>query len=165
MAAAGTEFVVAEDDPGVVAGSGPAEPVALGRGRIVLRRFLRRKLAVAGLVLLVLMFLLAFVGPYLDSWDYKEKDYDSFLTGPSASHWFGTTQIGSDVYAQTLRGLQKSLVIGLLAAVLSTGVAAVVGAAAGYFGGWTDRVLMWFVDLLLVLPSFLILAISSPLFH
>jgi peptide/nickel transport system permease protein len=159
--AAGMELAVVEED----AATSAAEAVALSRGRIVLRRFLRRKLAMAGLVILVLMFVLAFIGPYLGSWNYTDKDYNNFLTGPSASHWFGTTQIGSDVYAQTLRGLQKSLIIGLLAAVLSTGVAGIVGATAGYFGGWTDRVLMWFVDLLLVLPSFLILAITSPLFH
>lgn len=161
MAAPEMDFVVAEEDTAIP----PAEPVALTRGRIVLRRFRQRKLAMAGLVILLVMFALAFIGPYLGSWGYKEKDYENFLTGPSATHWFGTTQIGSDVYAQTLRGLQKSLVIGLLAALLSTGVAAVVGATAGYFGGWADRVLMWFVDLLLVLPSFLILAITSPLFH
>jgi len=161
MAAPETEFAVFEEDTAFP----PAEPVALSRGRIVLRRFLRRKPAVAGLVILALMFALAFIGPYLNSWGYKDKDYENFLTGPSATHWFGTTQIGSDVYAQTVRGLQKSLIIGLLAAVLSTGVAGIVGATAGYFGGWTDRVLMWFVDLLLVLPSFLILAITSPLFH
>jgi len=161
MAAPEMDFVVAEEDTAIP----PAEPVALSRGRIVLRRFRQRKLAMAGLVILLFMFALAFIGPYLGSWGYKDKDYENFLTGPSATHWFGTTQIGSDVYAQTLRGLQKSLVIGLLAALLSTGVAAVVGATAGYFGGWADRVLMWFVDLLLVLPSFLILAITSPLFH
>ncbi len=64
-----------------------------------------------------------------------------------------------------MRGLQKSLVIGLLTAFFSTGMAAVVGASAGYFGGWVDRVLMWVVDLLLVLPSFLIIAILSPQFQ
>ena len=80
------------------------------------------------------------------------------------NHWFGTTQIGQDVFARTMRGLQKSLVIGLLTAFFSTGTAAVVGASAGYFGGWVDRVLMWIVDLLLVLPSFLIIAILSPQF-
>jgi peptide/nickel transport system permease protein len=147
-------------------GSAP-EFVALSRGSLVLRRFRRKKLAVAGLVILVLMFLLAFVGPHLSSWDYKtiDNDLDPSLQGPSVDHWFGTTQIATDVYAQTLRGLQKSLIIGLLTALLSTGLAGVVGAAAGYFGGWADRVLMWFVDLLMVLPSFLILAILSPAFH
>ena len=137
----------------------------ISRGRLVLRRFLRKKVAVGGLVVLVLLLLFAFLGPYLTKWDYKSTDYDAFLQRPSSSHWFGTTQIGQDVFAQTLRGLQKSLVIGLLTAFVSTGLAAVVGATAGYFGGWADRVLMWFVDLLLVLPAFLIIAILSPTFR
>jgi len=142
-----------------------ADAAGIGRGRLVLRRFLRRRLAVAGLVVLVLLFVLAFAGPYVSRWDYHTPDLDAFLQPPSTSHWFGTSQIGQDVYAQTLRGLQKSLIIGLLTALFSTGIAAVVGACAGYFGGWADRVLMWFVDLLLVLPGFLIIAILSPTFR
>ncbi|MEA2615762.1 MAG: glutathione transport system permease protein [Chloroflexota bacterium] len=142
-----------------------ADAAGIGRGRLVLRRFLRRRLAVAGLVVLVLLFVLAFAGPYVSRWDYHTPDLNAFLQPPSTSHWFGTSQIGQDVYAQTLRGLQKSLIIGLLTALFSTGIAAVVGACAGYFGGWADRVLMWFVDLLLVLPGFLIIAILSPTFR
>jgi peptide/nickel transport system permease protein len=138
---------------------------AARRGRLVLRRFLHRKLAVFGAACLVLLFALAFLGPLLTPWDHTSKDFSAFLQPPSARHWFGTTQIGQDVFAQTLRGLQKSLVIGLLAATLSTGLAALVGAFAGYFGGWVDRVLMWFTDLLLVLPAFLIIAIASPAFR
>ena len=64
-----------------------------------------------------------------------------------------------------MRGMQKSLIIGLLVALFSTGLAALVGSFAGYFGGWVDRALMWFVDLLLVLPAFLIIAILSPTFR
>jgi glutathione transport system permease protein len=150
-----TDLVEAQDSAGA----------GISRGRLVLRRLLRRRLSVAGLVVLVLLFLLAFAGPYLSRWDYRSHDFTAFLQPPSTTHWFGTTQIGEDVYAQTLRGLQKSLIIGLLTALFSTGIAAVVGASAGYFGGWVDRVLMWFVDLLLVLPSFLILAILSPTFR
>ncbi len=143
----------------------PSERAGLGRGRLALRRFLRRKLAVSGLACLGLLFVLAFVGPRLTPWDYTSSDFNALLQPPSSAHWFGTTQIGQDVFAQTMRGLQKSLVIGLLAATLSTGLAAVVGAFAGYFGGWVDRVLMWVTDLLLVLPSFLIIAIASPAFE
>ncbi len=88
----------------------------------------------------------------ITGWSYSDQDFTAFLQPPSAEHWFGTTQIGGDVFAQTMRGLQKSLLIGLLVAVISTGLAAVVGAFAGYFGGWVDRVLMWIVDLLLVHP-------------
>jgi peptide/nickel transport system permease protein len=116
-------------------------------------------------VVLVFLFMLAFLGPYVTKWDYTDHDFDAFLQGPSLDHWFGTTQTGGDVYALTLRGMQKSLIIGLLVALFSTGMAALVGSFAGYFGGWVDRVLMWFVDLLLVLPAFLIIAILSPTFR
>ncbi|MGC9665849.1 ABC transporter permease [Planosporangium sp. 12N6] len=156
--------VAAETAP-VPVEDGPTEQESLSRGRLVLRRFLRKRLAVAGLVALVLLFLLAFLGPYVSPWTYEQKDFEAFLSPPSASHWFGTDQIGSDLFAQTMRGMQKSLIIGLLAALIATGVAAVVGASAGYFGGWVDRALMWGVDLLLVLPSFLILALLSPQFR
>ncbi|MGH3869932.1 MAG: ABC transporter permease [Pseudonocardiaceae bacterium] len=135
------------------------------RGRLVARRFLRQRLAVFGLACVLLLYALAFLGPLLTPWSYAEQDATAYLQPPSAQHWFGTTQIGEDVFAQTLRGLQKSLTIGLLVGLISTGLAAVVGATAGYFGGWVDRVLMWVVDLLLVLPAFLIIAILSPAFR
>ncbi len=135
------------------------------RWGILFTRFRRRKLAMFGLGVLVLLFLLAFVGPYLSQWEYTDHDFDAFLQGPSVDHWFGTTQTGGDVYALTLRGMQKSLIIGILVALFSTGLAALVGSFAGYFGGWVDRALMWFVDLLLVLPAFLIIAILSPTFR
>jgi peptide/nickel transport system permease protein len=135
------------------------------RWGIVFQRFRRRRLAMFGLAVLVFLFLLAFVGPYLSQWEYTDHDFNAFLQGPSLDHWFGTTQTGGDVYALTLRGMQKSLIIGLLVALFSTGMAALVGSFAGYFGGWVDRALMWFVDLLLVLPAFLIIAILSPTFR
>jgi len=138
---------------------------SISRGRLVLRRFLRKRLAVFGLFLVVALFLLAFIGPHLTKWSYESQDFNAYLKPPSPSHWFGTTQIGEDVFAQTMRGMQKSLIIGLLAAFLGTGTAAIVGAFAGYFSGWVDRVLMWMVDLLLVLPGFLIIAILSPSFR
>jgi glutathione transport system permease protein len=137
----------------------------VGRGRLVLRRFLRRKLAVVGLIVLVGLFVLAFAGPHLTKWQYLDQDLENALQGPSMNHFFGTTQLGQDVFARTMKGLQKSLVIGLLTAMFSTGTAAIVGATAGYFGGWVERILMWLVDLLLVLPSFLIIAILSPQFR
>jgi peptide/nickel transport system permease protein len=154
------------------AGAAPVElPTApeagapTSRGRLVLRRFLRSRHGMAGLVVLVLLFALAYLSPLFSPWGYDELDYTAFLRPPSPQHWFGTTQIGGDVFAQTMRGLQKSLVIGLLVGVISTALAAIVGAAAGYFGGWVDRSLMWLVDLLLVLPGFLIIAILSPSFR
>ncbi|GAA4090447.1 ABC transporter permease [Nonomuraea soli] len=139
-------------------------PKAPSRLRVVAQRFFRMRQGQIGFVLLALMFVLAFFGPLLGHWSYTDKDFNAFLQPPSGTHWWGTTQTGADVYAITLRGMQKSLIVGLLVGVISTAIAAVVGAFAGYFLGWTDRILMWIVSLLLVLPSFLILAIMSPLF-
>ncbi|MEU7892161.1 ABC transporter permease [Nonomuraea sp. NPDC049152] len=134
------------------------------RGRVVAGRFFRMRQGRLGFALLALMFVLAFAGPHLTHWTYTDQDFTAFLQPPSARHYWGTLQTGADVFAVTLRGMQKSLIVGLLVAVIATALAAVVGAFAGYFLGWTDRVLMWAVDLLLVLPGFLILAIMSPLF-
>jgi peptide/nickel transport system permease protein len=136
-----------------------------GRWGIVARRFVGHRQAVFGLTVLVGLFLLAFLGPHLSQHSYTDRDFGAFLQGPSTEHWFGTTQTGGDVYALTLRGMQKSLIIGLLVALFSTAIAALVGSFAGYFGGWVERVLMWVVDLLLVLPAFLIVAILSPTFR
>lgn len=133
-----------------------------GRGRLLLRRFLARRSAVAGLAVILLLFVLAFAGPYLTHWRYAGIDYAALRQPPSSQHWFGTNRIGQDVFAQTVRGLQKSLLIGLAVGCVSTAVAAVVGACAGYFGGWTDRLLMAVVDLMLVFPGFLVIAILAP---
>ena len=149
--------------PGSPVDPGGAAPPS--RGGLVLRRFLRNKLAVTGLVVFVGMFVLAYVGPLVSPWTYTDQDFTSLLEGPSADHWFGTTQIGEDVFVRTMRGLQKSLLIGLLVGVISTFIATVVGATAAYFGGWVDRALMWVVDLMLVLPALLVIAILSPSFE
>lgn len=154
--------VVDEELAGRPASAGRIKAPA--RSRVVVGRLLRSGRGRTGFALLVLIFLLAFAGPYLTRWTYTSKDFTAFLAPPSAEHWWGTTQTGADVYAVTLRGLRRSLIVGLLAAVVGTGLAAVVGAFAGYFGSWTDRSLTWVTDLLLVLPAFLILAIMSPLF-
>ncbi|HEX4998715.1 MAG TPA: ABC transporter permease [Terriglobia bacterium] len=134
------------------------------RGRLVTRRFLRRRLAVTGLFLVVLFFVFAYAGPAVYKWQYNQLDFQAFLQPPSYDHWFGTTQNGFDVLALTMRGMQKSLIIGLIGAVISTGIAAAAGAAAGYFSGWTDRSIVALIDLMLVLPGFLIIAILSPIF-
>jgi peptide/nickel transport system permease protein len=132
---------------------------------LVRKRFARNKLAVAGLVILVAMFVLAFVGPFFGKHSWDSLDFFSLLQPPSKEHFFGTSQIGGDVYALTLRGLQKSLIIGILVAIFSTGLAAIAGGFAGFYGGKVDRSVMWIIDALLVLPSFLIIAVMSPWFR
>lgn len=134
----------------------------VSRARSVLRRVLRDRLAMFGAVVIVALFVLAFTYTWYWPWDYQQSDPNAFLSPPSGAHPLGTNPDGFDMYALVMRGLQKSLIIGLLVAVLSTGTAAVVGSVAGYLRGALDRTLMWLVDLLLILPNFLILSVLSP---
>lgn len=134
----------------------------VSRRTLVARRFTRNRMAVASLVVLVLLFIGCYALPPLLPYSYSELDFYALQTPPSPAHWFGTNALGQDVLAQVLRGMQKSMLIGVSVAVISTLIAATVGSIAGYFGGWRDRALMWFVDLLLVVPSFILIAIITP---
>ncbi|MGW1865851.1 ABC transporter permease [Streptomyces mauvecolor] len=133
-----------------------------GRGATTGRALLRSPTALTGLALIAGLFLLAYAGPYLTNWSYTDIDYTALRSAPSAQHWMGTSRIGQDVFAQTVRGLQKSLLVGALVALASTGLGAAFGTCAGYFGGWVDRVLMFVVDLMLVIPGFLLLVLLAP---
>jgi peptide/nickel transport system permease protein len=132
------------------------------RRTLVLRRFLRNRSAVVALALLVLLFIGCYALPPLLPYSYRDLDFNALLQPPNARHWLGTNAIGQDMLAQTLRGMQKSMLIGLCVAVMSTGIAATVGSIAGYFKDWRDGVLMFVVDLMLVVPSFILIAIVSP---
>src|SRR5688500_11148615 len=71
------------------------------RGRLVWRRFRRRKLALGGLAVVVGMFFLAFAGPHLTPWDYLDQDLNNALSPPTGDHFFGTTQLGQDVFVRS----------------------------------------------------------------
>jgi peptide/nickel transport system permease protein len=132
------------------------------RRTLVWRRFLRNKPAVVALALLVLFFVGCYALPPVLPYSYTDLDYYALQQPPSPQHWFGTNALGQDLLALTLRGMQKSMLIGVCVALISTAFAATVGSIAGYFGGWRDRRLMWLVDLLLVVPSFIIIMIVTP---
>ena len=139
------------------------EPVFASRNMLVWRRFARNRSALVALTLLVVMTVGCYVLPPLLPWSYTDLDYYSLQQPPSPTHWFGTNALGQDLFAMTLRGMQKSVLIGLCVAVISTAIAATVGAVAGYFGGWRDATLMWIVDLFLVVPGFLLLMVMTPM--
>jgi peptide/nickel transport system permease protein len=132
----------------------------LSRRALLLRRFLRNRWAVTGVIMYAILILLAIFGPsLLTDWDYQELDQTAFLQSPSWSHKLGTTQSGRDVLAMSLQGLRVSMLISLVVGVGSTTIAAIVGSFAAYFGGWLERVSLWAIDLLLVLPGLLIIAL------
>jgi len=134
----------------------------VSRRTLVYRRFRSNRLAVGAIFLLVALFISCYALPPLLPYSYSDLDYYALQQPPSADHWLGTTAIGQDLLAQILRGMQKSMLIGVCVAGISTTIAAAVGSVAGFFGGRRDRALMWLVDLLLVVPSFILIAIITP---
>lgn len=124
-------------------------------GGLVVRRLATDPAAIGGFGVMAVLVLFAF-----GRW--RLGDLGPLREPPSRAHWFGTTGTGRDVFALTMRGMRKSLVIGLAVAILATGLAACAGAFAGYLGGWTDRILMGTADVLLVLPAVLLVAVVAP---
>ena len=135
----------------------------LSRGALVRSRLRKMPRFWVGASILVFIVLWAFIGPLLYPYDSTQRDFLNVGLGPTQLHWFGTNGIGQDIYAQTLVGLQKSLIIGALAGIGATLIAAAVGSLAGYLGGTIDAVIGWLIHLLLVIPSFFILVLLSPL--
>ena len=131
------------------------------RGELIWRRFLRNKTAVFGAAGILLLVFLTLFGQFVLYWKFDDIDVNAFLTPPSSSHILGTTQAGRDVLALAIRGLGKSLLIGFLVALMSTSISALVGASAAYIGGWYEKSMLWIIDLLLVAPSFFLIAVAS----
>lgn len=125
------------------------------------RRFLRNRGAVAGLVVLALLVVFAIAGPMLTPYTHTDVDFTNLTSAPTSAHWFGTNGTGNDTFAQTAHGLQRSLIIGVVVSLLTTLISAFVGAAAAYLGGTAEKAILGMVHFLLVVPSFLILALIS----
>lgn len=168
---------------GATGGAGSGEPGEFGhkartQSQMVLRRFLRHRLAMASLTILVLVILLAFVGlriwkhPYdgsgtLLNGGRPTLDAVPFLDGDGVAlgeHPFGQDNIGRDYFAVTLRGAQRSLIIAFVAGLLATFIGTVVGGAAGFYRGLVDSTLMRFVDVMFTIPLLLVAAVLSRRF-
>lgn len=128
-------------------------------------RFRRHKLAMAGAVMLILLFAYSFGGMLFFSEDYaNHTDTTLRLQPPSLAHPFGTDTVGRDILARTIYGGQISLMIGLTAMLVEVLVGVLVGAIAGYYGGWIDAVLMRFTEAIFVIPSIFLLIVMAKTF-
>lgn len=130
----------------------------IGYAGLIARRFFRQRSAVVGLIILLVLVFFALFGANIGKWAYDDPDFLALSAGPSASHWLGTDSGGSDLYAMVVRGLGKSLMIGIITSVATMAIASLLGTAISFFGGWVERVGMWLLDMLLVVPSFLLIA-------
>jgi peptide/nickel transport system permease protein len=144
--------------PAGVDASGFDATKARKQWQIIVRRFVRHRVAVAGMILFVFLLVFAFIGGALWKHDYTTLSFGRY-EAPSANHPFGTDRLGGDMVAQTIRGTQFSLRIAIIVAVISTIIGVTLGAIAGYKKGWVDTLIMRFVDLILVIPSLLIVIV------
>lgn len=122
--------------------------------QLIVARFLRNRTAFASLAVLSVIMLLAVVGPSTSPWEYDEIDWDHIAAAPGSGeqHWFGTDNVGRDLYVRTFAGARVSLSVALLATAVSVLIGVPFGAIAGYVGGRTDLLMMRFVDVLYSLP-------------
>jgi oligopeptide transport system permease protein len=119
-------------------------------------RFRKNKLALFGLVLLGLLIFMAIFGPYMTPYDYASNDLENKNQPPSSEHWFGTDDLGRDMFARTWEGARISIFIGVAAAVIDLIIGVLWGGIAGYKGGRTDEGMMRFADILYGVPYLLL---------
>ena len=117
-------------------------------------RLLKNRAAVYSAYIMAIMFVLVVFGPMLVSWESDFTDWDYTSTPPSieSGHWLGTDPVGRDILVRTLEGGRISLLVGLVATIVSLVIGVSYGAIAGYFGGLPDRIMMRAVDIMYALP-------------
>jgi peptide/nickel transport system permease protein len=126
--------------------------------RLVIRRFFKHRLAgvaIAALLTLILLATFAFLSPYSPT----EQNPSNSFQKPNLEHWFGTDELGRDIFTRILYGGRVSLAVGLFSTFLSIALGVIVGALAGYFGGWLDSILMRVTDAFLTFPTIFVLII------
>lgn len=116
------------------------------------RRLKRNPTAMIGLVVIIMLFTIAIVGPWLTSITYSDQDLQNTNTGPTAKHWFGTDAHGRDLYIRVLYGARISLLVAVVATVVNFMIGVLYGGISGYLGGRVDNILMRIVDIINTIP-------------
>ncbi len=125
-------------------------------------RFSKNKIAVAGSAVVILLFIVSLLAPWISPYDPGEINLGMVLSPPSGSHLFGTDQLGRDVLSRMIWGSRISLKVGFVATGIAILIGTILGATAGYYGRWIDATIMRFVDIMLCFPAFfLILAVIA----
>lgn len=132
----------------------PASPWTLA-----LRQFIKNKLAVSGFIVLVIMFIVCFFGPFLSPYKIDTMNLALGNKPPSSAHWLGTDKLGRDILLRLMLAGRISLLVGLVSMMVSVLIGSVLGALAGYYRGWVDTIIMRFADIMMSIPSLPLLII------
>ncbi|MDE0465088.1 MAG: ABC transporter permease [Caldilineaceae bacterium] len=131
-------------------------------------RLVANKLAVIGIIPIVLLFFIAVFGPFLTPYDFLAQDFTARLAAPSSEHWLGTDELGRDVLSRILYGARTAVSVGLVSTAISLIVGLVMGSLAGYLGGRVDFMVVWLTDVTRSMPALLLaivinLTLKTPL--
>ena len=136
------------------------------KAKAFIKKFMKRKTAVLGLIVIVVLVIIAIIGPYITPYDYTAYDYMNTLAGRSPEHRFGTDQYGRDILSRMLVGTRLTLGVSLSAVVIGAALGTVLGLLAGYYGGVIEMLVMRGSDVLFSFPDILlaiaIVAILGP---
>ena len=127
------------------------------------RRFRRHRPALVGIGVIVLLVLLAVSAPVVSPYDPEQTNLDIRLQPPTLAHLMGTDELGRDLFTRILYGSRISLAIGVLSMMLAVTIGVLIGAAAGFHGGWIDGVLMRVTDVFLAFPRLFVLILVTTL--
>ena len=138
----------------------PTRP-RVGYWRDAWRRLKENKVAFAALIILLILVFFIIFGPAVSGYEFEQIDADAINKGPSAEHWFGTDDLGRDLFARVWQAGRVSIIIGILGAVIASVVGSIYGGIAAYFGGAVDDIMMRIVEVLLSIPYLIIVILIS----
>jgi len=120
------------------------------------RSLIANRTALVSLFFIAFLVFLAVFGPQITPYNPIETNMANALKAPSAAHWFGTDQLGMDIFSRVIAGTRVSLTVGLLAVSIALTIGVILGSISGYAGGWVDTVIMRVMDMMLAIPSILL---------
>jgi oligopeptide transport system permease protein len=129
------------------------------------RRLKQNKVATASLIILVLISLMTVVGQYINGYSFEVTNNDIINMNPNLQHWFGTDNLGRDIFSRVWAGGRVSIIIGLIGAFIDTVVGSIYGGISGFFGGLIDDVMMRIVEILGSIPYLVVVILVSLIFH
>jgi ABC-type dipeptide/oligopeptide/nickel transport system permease subunit len=125
------------------------------------KRLRRNKLAVTGLAVVMILLLVALIGPYLTPYDFLSQNLDARNLPPELAHPFGTDDLGRDVLSRVIYGARTAFLVAICVTAIALSIGVVLGAIAGFYGGAFDRFMMWFTDMTMSVPQLLLVVVIN----
>ncbi len=120
---------------------------------MVMKRLAKNKMAVVGMIIVILLILVAIFSDFLMPYKYDYQDSSAILQAPSTNHWLGTDNLGRDLFSRLIYGTRLSLQLGVVSVILAAVIGGILGSIAGYYGGKADNILMRFLDIYQSIPG------------